>query len=249
MSEENASKPKHIRTISVTSSKYESKVHKVSMTNTVFWGLILLFCVIAGALLGVLFFESKQVIDITNDALLQKNEALLKQQEYEDLLVQYDELALQKAEVEEQVRVLSDTINQKVLEAEAAASEEAEARIPTGFPVTGSVTAAEPPEEDNALEMAVYYEGALEAVVVATAKGQILSVRQNAYDNYEIQVDHGNGYVSIYTNAGHPLLEAGVEINKGTPLFLIGEDNTLIKYQVSKDGALIDAYDVMKIDG
>ena len=249
MSEENASKPKHIRTISVTSSKHESRVHTVSMSNTIFWGLILLFCVIAGVLLGVLVFESKQVIDITNDALVQKNEALIKQQEYEDLLAQYDELALQKAELEEQVQVLSDTINQRVLEDEAAAAEEAEARIPSGFPVTGSVTAAEPPEEDNALEMAVYYEAAVDAVVVATAKGQVLSVRQNAYDNYEIQVDHGNGYVSIYTNAGYPLLEVGVEITKGTPLFYVGEDNTLIKYQVSRDGALMDAYDVMKIDG
>ncbi len=249
MSEENAGKPKHIRTISITSSKHESRVHSVSISNRTFWGLIILFCVIAGALLGVLFFESKQVIDISNNALEQKNEALAKQQEYDALLAQYEELALQKAEVEEQVQVLSDTINQRVLEDEAAAALEAEARIPAGFPVTGSVTAAEPPEEDNTLEMAVYYEAAIDAVVVATGKGQVISVRQNAYDKYEIQIDHGNGYVSVYTNAGYPLLETGVELNKGTPLFWVGEDNTLVKYQVSKDGALIDAYDVMNIDG
>ena len=79
--------------------------------------------------------------------------------------------------------------------------------------------------------------------------GQVLSVRQNAYNYYEIQIEHGNGYVSVYTNAGHPLVEEGVEVLKGTPLFYVDEENTLIKYQIAKDGGLINAYDVMNIEG
>lgn len=253
MSEENMTKPKHIRTVSVTSSKAESRVHSISMSNVTFWVLILAGCVMFGALLGVLFFESKQVIDITNEARLQQSEAAKLQQEseekYNELLTQYEELSLEKAGLEEQIQVLSDTINQRGAEDEAAAVAEAELRIPSGFPVTGSVTVAEPPEEDNALEMAVYYEAAEDAVVVATAKGQVLSVRQNAYNYYEVQIDHGNGYVSVYTNAGFPLLAEEAEVIKGTPLFHIGEDNNLTKYQITKDGALIDVYDVMNIAG
>ena len=207
-----------------------------------FWVIILVLCVAAGVLLGIIFFESRQVLQITQDMLEQRNE-------YQNLQAQYDALVIQNEQLTEQVQVLSDTINKHGMESEVAAQAEAEARIPTGFPVTGSVTAGEPPEEDNALEMAVYYNAAENSVIVATAKGTVLSVRQNVYSYYEVQVDHGNGYVSVYTNSGYPMLEEGVEVLKGTPIFYIGAENTLVKYQVSLDGALINAYDVMRIDG
>ena len=207
-----------------------------------FWVIILVLCVSAGVLLGIIFFESRQVLRITQDMLEQRNE-------YQNLQAQYDALVIQNEQLTEQVQVLSDTINKHGMESEVAAQAEAEARIPTGFPVTGSVTAGEPPEEDNALEMAVYYNAAETSVIVATAKGTVLSVRQNAYSYYEVQIDHGNGYVTVYTNSGYPMLEEGMEVLKGTPVFYIGAGNTLVKYQVSLDGALINAYDVMKIEG
>ena len=207
-----------------------------------FWVIILVLCVAAGVLLGIIFFESRQVLRITQDMLEQRNE-------YQNLQAQYDALVIQNEQLTEQVQVLSDTINKHGMESEVAAQSEAEARIPTGFPVTGSVTAGEPPEEDNALEMAVYYNAAETSVIVATAKGTVLSVRQNAYSYYEVQIDHGNGYVTVYTNSGYPMLEEGMEVLKGTPVFYIGAENTLVKYQVSLDGALINAYDVMKIEG
>lgn len=207
-----------------------------------FWVIILVLCVAAGVLLGIIFFESRQVLQITQDMLQQRNE-------YQNLQAQYDALVIKNEQLTEQVQVLSDTINKHGMESEVAAQAEAEARIPTGFPVTGSVTAGEPPEEDNALEMAVYYNAAENSVIVATARGTVLSVRQNVYSYYEVQVDHGNGYVSVYTNSGYPMLEEGMEVLKGTPIFYIGAENTLVKYQVSLDGALINAYDVMKIDG
>lgn len=207
-----------------------------------FWVIILVLCVAAGVLLGIIFFESRQVLRITQDMLEQRNE-------YQNLQAQYDALVIQNEQLTEQVQVLSDTINKHGMESEVAAQAEAEARIPTGFPVTGSVTAGEPPEEDNALEMAVYYNAAETSVIVATAKGTVLSVRQNAYSYYEVQIDHGNGYVTVYTNSGYPMLEEGMEVLKATPVFYIGAENTLVKYQVSLGGALINAYDVMKIEG
>lgn len=241
MSEE-TTKQKCTRTISIASNKADSKVHSVTISNTVFWAAIMLCCVLAGVLLGILFFESRQVIRITEEILTQRNE-------YTYLQTEYDELMLQNEALEEQVQVLTDTINKRTLEDEAAAEQDAKLHIPEGFPVTGSVTAAEPPEEDNALEMAVYYNAAETSVVVATGAGTVLNVRQNAYDDYEIQIDHGNGYISIYTNAAYPLLTEGTEVLKGTPLFSVGADNTLVKYQVSLGGALINAYDIMNIEG
>lgn len=242
MSEETTAKPKSMKTISIVGNKPDSKLHSITISSVTFWGLIMAFCIVAGVLLGILFFESKQAFQATEEILTQRNE-------YTKLQAEYDELVIQNGQLSEQVQVLSDTINKRSMEDKAAAEADVAARIPTGFPVTGSVTEAEPPEEDNLLEMAVYYNAAETFVIAATGKGTVTIVRQNAYDYYEVQVDHGNGYVSIYTNSGHPLLEEGVEVLKGTPLFYIGDKNTLVKYQVSLNGGLINAYDVMNIEG
>lgn len=215
---------------------------RITMSKKVFWTGILLACVLIGAAIGVIIFESKQVVEAMDKTLAQK-------QEYNQLMSQYNELLLLNEELQNEVQALSDTINKRTLEDEAAAKKESDARVPVGFPVTGSVTEAETPEEDIALEKAVYFEAGIESVVVAAANGTVSNIRQNAYGNYEIQVDHGNGYTSIYTNAGYPLVESGVDVLKGTPLFHIQETNTLVKYQISRDGAYIDVYDIMAIDG
>ncbi len=242
MSEENTEKQKYTKTLSMVSNKPDGKTYSIQLSNSVFWTILLSICVLAGVVLGVLFYESRLVVQITNDIMKQRDE-------YTYLEGQYNELTLQNELLSEQVQVLSDTINKRVAEDEAAELAAETARMPSGFPVTGSVTEGQAPEEENALEMAVYYEAAESAVVVATADGTVISVRENVYNNYEIQIDHGNGYVTVYTNGGHPLMEEGIKVLKGTPLFYVGTDNTLVKYQVSLDGALINAYDVMNIDG
>ncbi len=242
MSEETTTKQKNTKTISIVGSKPDSKLHSITISNMTFWTMIMVLCVAAGVLLGILVFESRQVVHITNEILTQRDE-------YTKLQTQYDELALQNEQLTEQVQVLSDTINKRAMEDEIAAEADAEARTPKGFPVTGSVTEADAPEEDNALEMAVYYNAEPTSVIVATGVGKVLNVRQNVYNYYEVQIDHGNGYVTIYTNSGYPMMEEGVEVLKGTPLFYIGEENTLVKYQVSLNGGLINAYDVMNIEG
>ena len=94
-----------------------------------FWAIILVLCVAAGVLLGIIFFESRQVLQITQDMLEQRNE-------YQNLQAQYDALVIQNEQLTEQVQVLSDTINKHGMESEVAAQAETEARIPTGFPVT-----------------------------------------------------------------------------------------------------------------
>ncbi len=242
MSEETTAKQKYTRTLSISSNKPDGKEHSIKLSNTTFWAVILGGCVLAGAVLGVLFYESRLVIQFTQDIITQRNE-------YTYLEEQYNNLNLQNEELSKQVQVLSDTINKHAAEAEAEEIAAESAKVPTGFPVTGSVTEGEAPEEENALEMAVYYEAEESAVVVATADGTVLSIRENVYNNYVIQIDHGNGYITVYTNAGHPLLEEGIRVLKGTPLFYVGEENTLVKYQVSLDGGLINAYDVMNIAG
>lgn len=249
MNEENTARPKYTKTLSMISNKPGGKEYKITISNKLYWVLVLVLCVLAGIVLGFLIFGSMEIVQITNEKIMQNQAYLDLQDQHAELKYQYDELLLANENLTDQVQVLSDTINKRALEDEAAAQTDAEVRMPSGFPVTGSVTETEAPKDDTNTEGAVYYDAAENSTVVATAVGEVVSVRQNAYGNYEIRIDHGNEYISIFTNAGYPLVEEGISVLKGTPLFFIQDDNALVKYQISYQGTMVDVYDMMSISG
>lgn len=240
---------KKVHMIAIKSSDPDEKPMIIRLRNTSFYTILVTVCVMIGVVLGIFIFETRQVVVITAKMAAQRQEM---NEEYEALNAQYVELqsqysdqVLEIEELQSQVSALTQTLQDKL-----ATEEEAEqAAIPSGFPVTGSSTAAEMPEDESELDQAVYYEGSEGAVVVATGAGTVELVRQNAYGYYEVHIDHGNGYDSIYTNMGSPLIQQGDTVVRGTPLFLIQEDNTLIKYQITKDDALINVYTIMTVDG
>lgn len=242
MSEENTTKQSYKRTISLSNSKPEGKEYSLTISNGVFWTALIAICVVIGIFIGVLAFESRIVLHFTNDAIKTRNA-------FTELQKAYDKLKLENDDLQAEVKVLADTIQAKVLRDEQLAKEEAEKKIPDGFPVTGTATKAEMPEYDTELDMAVYYTAEVDSVVVATADGQVLNVRQTAYEYYEVQVDHGNGYISIYTNEQKPIIEEGSNVTAGTPIYYIGEENTFLKYQITYNSALVNVYDVMQIAG
>lgn len=242
MSEQNITKQNYKRTISLSNSKPDSKEYALTMSNGVFWTCLIVVCVVIGIIIGVLAFESKVVLHFANETIKTRSE-------YTELQKAHDQLKLENDDLQAEVKVLTDTIQAKVLQEEQLAKEEAEKKIPDGFPVTGTVTQAEMPEYDTALDMAAYYTAEMDAVVVATADGQVLSIRQTAYEYYEVQIDHGNGYISIYTNEEKPIIEAGTNVTAGTPIYYIGENNTFLKYQITYNNALVNVYDVMQIAG
>lgn len=249
MNEESTAKPKYTKTLSMVSNKPDGKEYKITLSNKLYWTLVLVVCVLAGIVIGFFTFGSMEIVHITNEKIMQNQAYLDLQDQHAELKFQYDELTIVNENLADQVQVLSDTINKNALEDEAAALLDAESRVPSGFPVTGSVTEAEAPKEDTNSEKAVYFEAAENSTVVAAAVGQVVSVRKNVYDYYEIRIDHGNDYISVFTNKGYPLIEVGITVLKGTPLFLIQEDNTLVKYQISYLGEMVDVYSVMSIEG
>ncbi len=240
---------KKVHMIAIKSSDPDEKPMIIRLKNTSFYTILVAVCVVVGVILGILIFETRQVVVITSRMITQRQEM---NEEYDALSAQYEELQSQYAgqvleieELQNQVDALTETLQDKL----AVEEEAEEAAIPSGFPVTGTSTPAEKPEDESELDQAVYYEGSEGAVVVATGSGTVELVRQNAYGYYEIHFDHGNGYDSIYTNMGTPLIQQGDSVVRGTPLFLIEEDNTLIKYQITKDDALINVYTIMTVDG
>lgn len=172
-------------------------------------------------------------------------------------------LEAQNAELTEKVAILSETINQKAQGEEAAATELAQLRIPRGFPLTGSASIQEEAQEENGEEGEVQdeqqndketepilvFKGTSGNMVVAAATGTVESVEPDAKYGNKIIIDHGNGYRSIYRNKGEARVKNGDEVVRGFTLFIIGEDNLELGYQIMEGENYINPEDIVEING
>lgn len=174
-------------------------------------------------------------------------------------------LEAQNAELTEKVAILSETINQKVQSEEAAAAELAELSIPRGFPLTGSASIqdaaaeneeGEEPEEGDGqqqgaaeTEPILVFKGTSGNMVVAAATGTVTSVEPDTKYGSKVIIDHGNGYRSIYRNKGDARVKAGDEVVRGSTLFIIGEDNLELGYQIMEGENYINPEDIVEING
>ena len=87
------------------------------------------------------------------------------------------------------------------------------------------------------------------ARVITSGAGTVTSVGTDVKYGNIVTVDHGNGYVSIYRNAGDPLVKTGDELRRGDTLFLIDGNNGRVGYQLQQDGDYIDPSSIMEING
>lgn len=171
----------------------------------------------------------------------------------------------------EKVSILSETVNQKVKAEQALAAQQEESRIPKGFPLSGSAqiktaeetTAGEAAAEDNqdagqentivnadtADTKEVIFTAAAGINVIASGAGTVTAVDTDVqYDN-SVSIDHGNGYITIYRNAGNPMVKVGDEVTRGSILYVIGEENTDMAYSIKKEDTYIDPMEMIEING
>ncbi len=177
-------------------------------------------------------------------------------EDVEQLLKEKESLEEANRELSEQVSILSNTINQKVQEEEAEEAELAELRMPSGFPVTGSVSivneetfSGEETEGDEQKEPILVLKGSEGNLVVASGNGVVKSIEPDADYGNKIFIDHGNGYVSVYRNAGEPRVKTGEEVVRGTTLILMGADNVKVGYQIMQEETYINPDEILEING
>lgn len=183
-------------------------------------------------------------------------------------------LGNEKAELTSQNEILSNSVAMALKEKEEEEAESAKRHIPSGFPLTGAavivdISVMDEPEEepagyfnydvgdkyttepDKVVEenpIAVFeMSGASD--VVSTAEGQVVAITEDEIFTRCITIDHGNGYFTIYRNAADPKVTIGDEVVKGTILFVGGEDNIYMGYQITYNGEYMDPMQVMAIDG
>lgn len=155
------------------------------------------------------------------------------------------ELAVRQEEFAQKVTVLSDTVNRMVEEEEKEAEKEAKARMPIGFPMTSSASV----EKADGGEPMVKLTGTEPGSIVAAGNGVVDSITSDSAYQHCVRIDHGNGYTSVYRNDGEVMVREGVEIVRGSILYVIGEDNTQLGYQILYDDRYVDPMELLNIDG
>lgn len=189
--------------------------------------------------LAVICYRSDKKIEVLSA------ETERQKQNIEELTEEKADLVSLREELMNKVTILSDTINQKVEEEEALEQERAQAHMPVGFPLSSSASLEEA-EGENPMVKLTGSEG---SSVIASADGLIISITTDSGYLHCVKIDHGNGYNSIYRNDGDVMVKEGDEIVRGAILYVIGEDNTELGYQIMYEEKYIDPMGLINIDG
>ncbi len=232
-------KRKNSHVVIVTSDAADADLRQFHIRPWILQTFVLLLCIGLGGLIGFFVFE---------DGIRKTEEDETRnQQETIDILME------EKAQLEEEiatlndtVQILSDTVNQKT-QAESELLEQIQMQsIPTKPPLKGIAGIEEPTGEGDPI---CEFTAASGAMVVATASGTVSVVSDDAEYGQSITIDHGNGYMTVYRSKGEAKVKQGEVVTQGTTLFLIGEDNGKLGYQMIKDGVFIDPLEVLVISG
>lgn len=223
----------------VTSDAEDANVRQFHIRTWLLKMIIILLCIIVGVMIGYFFYEEElwSVAKKHND----EQQKMMNELENENISLQSEIDGLS-----DQIQILSDTVNQKV-DSERELKKRFETQsLPTEFPLNGSASMEEVIEGDP---MYVFTASPGTSLVVATASGTVMAVNDDAEYGHNVWIDHGNGYVTIYRNKGETTVEKGDIILQGMTLFVIGEENTKLGYQMRKDDAFISPMSLLEIRG
>lgn len=238
-------KRKTSHVVIVTSDAVDGEIKQFKIKPWMRQAFVSVLCIVVGALIGYWMFEA-QLWDVAVQQNGELREAM-KGLEEDKMVLEEEKKELQSQidSLNEEILVLSETVNQKVQsENQLTAALEAQS-LPTVFPLNGSASMQELTGENP---MCVFTASA-GIMVVATASGTVMAVNDDSEYGHNVWIDHGNGYVTIYRNKGDVIVKQGDEVVQGTTLFIIGESNTSLGYQMMKDNTYISPMEMLAISG
>lgn len=240
---------KHKRKIShvvlVTSDATDSDVRQFHIKSRSLWALVIVLCVVIGVMLGYIVYEERiwQAVDSRSD----EQQAEIQSLEAANLQLEKDKLDLETeiAGLNETVQILSETVSQKTKSESELKQQLEKQSMPTEFPLNGSASMEESQDE----EPICIFTASLGTMVVATARGTVIGVNDDVEYGHNVWIDHGNGYVTVYRNAGEPQVQQGDSVVVGTALFVIEEGKEQLGYQMMRDGVYISPMEMLAISG
>ena len=131
--------------------------------------------------------------------------------------------------------------------------------MPTGFPLSGTadmeeITETVQVEDEEVTRDLILFKAGDGVSVVASGAGSVLLADIDSVYGYQVQIDHGNGYISIYRSGTEPKVKNWDEVTRGTLLFEMESDDddenaSRMGYQIMKDGEYIKPTEVLEING
>lgn len=208
----------------------------------------IMFAMMFLALIGYIGFTSYH-----NTIVISRETAL--KTKLEEMSQANAELQQENEQLLDKVSILSKTVNEK-LDAEKVQEEK---NMPTGFPLSGT---ADMEETEEVLEMEdgdvvrpmILFDASDGISVVAAGAGVVSYVEMDNKYGYQVFIDHGNGYTTIYRSGTEPKVKQGDEVARGALLYEMEEDEDneladIMAYQVMKDGEYIEPTEVLVING
>lgn len=175
----------------------------------------------------------------------------------EDMSSQTLALTRENAELSEKVSLLSNQVAVQMV-----VDEQTEAKkVPNGLPISGKVQVISEPEDEMAEgeNAEVTDEEAKEPMVIfgvedgskvmASGNGVVAFVGYDEEFVYRVEIDHDNGYTSVYRYAGEPKVREGDEVLRAQLLFEVTGGGSVVGYQIIKDEEFVDPMTVMEING
>ena len=228
----------------LTSDAADANVRQLRVRAWVVEVIVFVLCILIGGVIGYFIYEGQ----LWENASRRNHEQVVSlEEENKTLAEEKSRLEAQVTEQAEEIQILSDTVSQKVQsESELSAALEKQS-LPTEFPLTGSASMEEVTEGEG--EPMCVFHASVGTTVVAAASGTVIAVNDDETYGHSVWVDHGNGYITIYRNKGDATVAVGDSVVQGTTLFVIGEDNADLGYQMQKDGSYINPMDMLAISG
>ncbi len=247
--------------IYVMHKNHKGEVHHYMLGRMQMFFLLGSFLCMIGLLCGILVFkEYRRSNQLSNAQEL----ITVLQGRLATEISHADELSLQISELNGKVDILSSTLTAKTDALAVYEEEERAQHMPTAYPLRGNAVYYVPKEggEENGEEaeggaeadgereeLQVQFMTDMGSSMVATADGEVSEVSPLDGGGYKISIDHGNGFVTIYSGVGTIMVKEGDAVTTGSILLGITVDDTVLSYQIMRDGEYIDPWECMEIHG
>lgn len=252
--------------IYVMHKNHKGDVHHYTLGRMQMFFLLGSFLCMIGLLCGILVFKEYRRSNQLENA--QELITVLQGQLATEIR-HSDELELQISELNGKVDILSSTLTAKTDALAVYEEEERAQHMPTAYPLRGNAvyyvpkeggeedgTEADGTEADGGAEaegeqedLQVQFMTGMGSSMVATADGEVSEVSPLDGGGYKIAIDHGNGFVTIYSGVGTIMVKEGDAVTTGSILLGITVDDTVLSYQIMRNGEYIDPWECMEIHG
>lgn len=186
-----------------------------------------------------------------------------------------DALEFRDGEQDKELAAMSRSLTAKSDELTAMQEKEAARYIPNTYPLRGAASLlqedpeipddeeepdeeepdeAEPGEEEEQLVIppdAPYaaFMTAAESRAIATADGTVTQVTGDAERGYQIVLDHGNGYITVYEGFGLALVSENDVVGRGCVLLYFVDETNRFTYRMQRGETWVDPLELIDING